>query len=96
LATNGEEAIDAIEANPEWFDLILMDCQMPVMDGYDATQNIRANKNIGLHSNIPIVALTANAMSGDKEKCLKVGMNDYLEKPVLPESLEQMLQNWIP
>ncbi len=95
LAANGAEAIDAIEANPEWFDLILMDCQMPVMDGYDATQNIRANKNIGLHSNIPIVALTANAMSGDKEKCLKVGMNDYLEKPVLAESLEQMIQNWI-
>jgi CheY-like chemotaxis protein len=98
LTSNGAEAIEAIEAisaHPDTFDLVLMDCQMPIMDGYEASLQIRKNENKGGQSQIPIVALTANAMSGDKERCLEVGMNDYLEKPVLVEALEQMIQKWI-
>lgn len=96
VVCNGKEAIQAIETGRGCFDLILMDCQMPVMDGYEATQHIRASKNGELNSNVPIIALTANAMSGDREKCVEAGMNDYLEKPVLLELLDQMIKKWAP
>ncbi len=75
VAYNGQEALNAIEHKQ--YTLILMDCQMPVMDGYEATRLIRARK-----LNIPIIAMTANAMPGDKEKCLSAGMNDYISKPI--------------
>jgi two-component system sensor histidine kinase/response regulator len=92
VACNGKEAITANLAD---FDMILMDCQMPIMDGYAATQYIRSNKIIEKHANIPIIAVTANVMTGDREKCLNAGMNDYLEKPISAESLKKMIEKWI-
>lgn len=92
IAVNGEEAVK--KARNTDYDIILMDCQMPVMDGYDATQKIIESFSDNVSSQPPIVALTANAMKGDKEQCLKVGMNDYLSKPVRKENLFSMLKKW--
>lgn len=88
VANNGEEAVAAL-MNGGDFSLVLMDCQMPVMDGYDATRRIRT-----LNNAIPIVALTANALAGDREKCLEAGMDDYLPKPISLSGLKEMLLKW--
>ena len=80
IVSNGQEALDA--RKNKTFDLILMDCQMPVMDGFEATHQIRQFETQTKQERIPIVALTANAMQGDREKCLDVGMDDYLTKPL--------------
>ncbi len=88
IASNGFEALRMALAFP--YDVILMDCQMPEMDGYEATRRIR--DTIGQKT--PIVAMTANAMLGDREKCLEAGMDDYLSKPVKQEGLRQMLLKW--
>lgn len=91
LVENGREAVAA--AQIEKYDLILMDCQMPEMDGFEATIAIRnAEKNTGRH--IPIIAMTANAMQGDREKCLSAGMDDYISKPINPKQLKQTLERW--
>ncbi len=97
IAGNGLEAISAIESAPENdpYTLVLMDCQMPEMDGYDATKAIRNSKAGDKHKSITIIAMTANAMEGDKEKCLNVGMNDYLSKPIEAEQLLSTLQHWL-
>ncbi|AWB68703.1 hypothetical protein C2869_20905 [Saccharobesus litoralis] len=89
---NGVEAIKAIEHNS--YTLILMDCQMPEMDGYEATQAIRLGKAGDANKNVIIIALTANAMKGDKEKCLNAGMNDYLTKPLNAKDLQDKLTLW--
>ncbi|WP_018946478.1 response regulator [Thioalkalivibrio sp. AKL17] len=91
VANNGQEALDRFESGT--FDLVLMDVQMPVMDGYDATRNLR--RRPGLES-LPVIAMTAHAMSGDRERCLDAGMNDYLSKPVQPDTLHTMLARWLP
>lgn len=91
IAPNGKEAVD--KAAEGTYDLIFMDCQMPVMDGFEATGKIReAQKG---HAGIPIIAMTANAMVGDKERCLKSGMDDYMSKPVNERELENVLGRWI-
>ncbi|KAA3656140.1 MAG: response regulator [Calditrichaeota bacterium] len=86
---NGKKAVMAVQQH--FFDLVLMDCQMPELDGYDATREIRRQEK---SSHIPIIALTANAMSGDREKCIASGMDDYLSKPLDPSELEKMIQCW--
>ena len=92
VAANGLEVIEALKKIP--FDAILMDCQMPEMDGYEATRAIRsAEAASGRH--VPIIAMTANAMRGDREKCLQSGMDDYLAKPVKLQDLDQALKRWI-
>jgi PAS domain S-box-containing protein len=92
-AWNGKEAIDIL--NAEEFDLILMDIQMPVMDGIEATQRMR-NPQTSPKPNIPIIAMTSYAMTGDREKFLASGMNDYLAKPVSLESLQQLIEKYAP
>ena len=91
VANNGAEAL-GILANKN-FDLILMDCQMPVMDGLEATKRIRKG-NEG-NKNTPIIAITANAMSGDKQRCLTAGMNDYIKKPFKKEMLKEKIDLWL-
>ncbi len=91
LATNGREAVEKYRSAS--YALILMDCQMPILDGYEATREIRSIEREGVH--VPIVALTANAMSGDRERCLDCGMDDYLPKPIDPKALRQILARWI-
>jgi two-component system sensor histidine kinase/response regulator len=85
VVVNGEEAIDALRKCR--FDFVLMDCQMPIMDGFEATRRIRDRASGVLNPLVPIVAMTANAMQGDRDKCLDVGMTDYLSKPVSLEDL---------
>jgi signal transduction histidine kinase/ActR/RegA family two-component response regulator len=92
LASNGQEALDQMRVHD--FDLVLMDCQMPVMDGYEATAAIRALPN-GQGKRLPIIAVTANAMPGDAQKCLDAGMNAYLAKPFTMEQLRQILVRWL-
>ncbi len=88
IAANGQEALDKFRAGN--FDVILMDVQMPVMDGFEATQLIRAaEKESG--SRTPIVALTAHAMKGDRERCLEAGMDDYISKPINNKELTDAL-----
>lgn len=92
-AKNGQEAIDMISQNS--FDLVLMDCQMPVMDGYNATREVRAGSAGESKKSLPIIALTANALRGDEELCIAAGMDDYLSKPIEPESLFNMLAKYL-
>lgn len=92
-ASDGQQALDLLAE--EAFDLVLMDCQMPIIDGFAATRILRQRENgSGLH--LPVVALTANAMAGDRERCLAAGMDDYLPKPYSGETIMQILQRWLP
>ncbi|MES9968613.1 MAG: ATP-binding protein [Candidatus Thiodiazotropha sp.] len=93
-ANDGVEAMDAM--HEEQFDVVLMDCQMPRMDGYEATEAIRERETTQGLMRTPVIAMTANAMAGDRERCLAVGMDDYLSKPVKPAQLENMLRQWLP
>ena len=98
VAENGQMAIDMIRSNAENqcpYDLVLMDCQMPVLDGYSATQKIRQGSAGDDIANIYIIAMTANAMKDDEEKCLAAGMSDYLSKPIDPEKLANKIQHWL-
>ena len=88
---NGREAVEALKTIP--YSLILMDVQMPEMDGFEATQKIRELNND--RKDTPIIAMTANAMKGDRERCLDAGMNDYIPKPVKPENLLAVITAWI-
>lgn len=94
LADNGVEALQLLEQEP--FDLVLMDCQMPEMDGFDATREIRRLdiKTLG-EKRLPVIAMTANVMSGDRERCLDVGMDDYIGKPVQRDQLATVIRKWL-
>ncbi len=93
LVSNGQEAVDILTEKS--FDLIFMDCQMPVMDGYQATAEIRRReKKEGLNNHIHIIALTANVVEGDREKCLSAGMDDYLGKPFKQDDIVGVLSRW--
>ncbi|ASQ89777.1 hypothetical protein CHL67_01545 [Prosthecochloris sp. GSB1] len=91
VAKNGVEAIEALESLR--YDLVFMDVQMPVMDGLETTGRIRGNR---AWDGIPVIALTAHAMPGDRETCLKAGMDDFLSKPLSPVALREMLAKWLP
>ena len=90
-AENGQKAIHALEQ--KHYDMVLMDCQMPVMNGYEATQRIRQNPN---WKSLPIIAVTANVMQGDREDCLASGMNDYITKPYKRDELRAVINRWRP
>jgi signal transduction histidine kinase/CheY-like chemotaxis protein len=95
VAKHGGDALDALEH--ESFDVVLMDCQMPVMDGFEATAAIRKHETLeGSGRRLPIVALTAGAVEGERDKCLAAGMDDYLAKPFSVEQLEAVLRRWLP
>jgi CheY-like chemotaxis protein len=91
VAEDGEEALSMFR-NGE-YDLLFMDIQMPVLDGYEATRRIRAMEGDGRHT--PIIALTANALEGDREKCLAAGMDDYIAKPFRGEDIENVLLKFL-
>ncbi len=91
IAANGEEALAMLDQFT--YSLVFMDCQMPVMDGYTATQKIRDSNTH--YANIPIVAMTANAMAGDKEECLAAGMDDYISKPINPQAIANIIKHWV-
>jgi len=93
LAVNGKEACQAVKDHK--YDIILMDCQMPELDGYSATGKIREFEKQTGASRTPIVALTAHAMGGDRERCLAAGMDDYLSKPLHPNQLQDVLEKWL-
>jgi CheY-like chemotaxis protein/anti-sigma regulatory factor (Ser/Thr protein kinase) len=90
IANNGEEAVHMLRG--ERFDAVLMDIQMPVMDGFQATYKIRRELNL---DELPIIAMTAHALRGDRDKCMQAGMNDYLTKPINPRLLFDVLQRWV-
>jgi CheY-like chemotaxis protein len=92
LADNGVAALRVLETENARFDLILMDVQMPEMDGFEATARIRLFENGSRHT--PIIAMTANAMSGDRERCLAAGMDDYLSKPLTMKALHEKVSRW--
>jgi PAS domain S-box-containing protein len=92
IAPDGRAALRALAHSP--YNLVLMDCQMPDMDGYQTTEAIRRGEGV-LDPSIPIIALTANAMAGDEEKCLKAGMNAYLSKPLKPSALMKAIRHWL-
>ncbi len=94
LVANGAEAIDALKQSS--YDLVFMDCQMPILDGYDATRRIRDPQSKVKNHDIPIIAMTANAMTGDREYCIEVGMNDYTSKPINPADIARALKTWLP
>lgn len=92
IAHNGKEAVELLAK--ETFDLVLMDVQMPVMDGYRATRLIRKQEKAAGKPPIPIIGMTAHALTGDKEKCLRAGMNEYISKPFEPDELKEVLKSY--
>ncbi|MCP5157809.1 MAG: response regulator [Gammaproteobacteria bacterium] len=92
IASNGQEALDKVRTNPDGFDVVLMDLQMPVLDGYEATRRLRSDPCC---TKLPIIAMTANVLTGERERCLAAGMNDYLAKPIDVPVLFQTLRQWV-
>ncbi len=91
VAADGREVLDLLESSS--YDMVFMDCQMPELDGYEATQEIRRRQGTG--QRIPVIAMTANALQGDRERCLEAGMDDYMSKPVAPAVFREMLDRWV-
>jgi two-component system, sensor histidine kinase and response regulator len=91
VAVNGREALEMVAAGA--YAAVFMDCQMPELDGYEATASLRAGEPDG--TRLPVIAMTAHAMKGDRERCLQAGMDDYLSKPLRPEQLDAVLERWL-
>ncbi|MDO6446956.1 ATP-binding protein [Colwellia sp. 1_MG-2023] len=99
VADNGAIAIAKLKLSlkiDDPYTCILMDCQMPTLDGYETTKRIRSGECGGLYKNVPIIAMTANAMTGDREKCIATGMNDFIAKPIEKNIMLKVLKNWLP
>lgn len=94
-ANNGKEALNMVQTNHAGYDVILMDCQMPMMDGYETTRHIREWEQSNGQTGTPIIALTADVLPGTETSCLESGMNDYLAKPVRKENLQEILKRWV-
>jgi polar amino acid transport system substrate-binding protein len=98
IVNNGQEAVQAVAASMarkvNAYAAVLMDCQMPILDGFEATALIRKEERQEGHHHLPIIAMTANAMQGDRERCMAAGMDDYLSKPIRPEQLRSLLEQW--
>jgi PAS domain S-box-containing protein len=92
-AANGREALQALRSIP--YDIVFMDIQMPEMDGFEATRAIRSGKDGVLNPKVPIIAMTAHAMKGDRESCFAAGMDDYVSKPIVPRLLAEVLEKWL-
>jgi CheY-like chemotaxis protein len=95
VAENGQQALDLISRDPARFDLVLMDCQMPELDGYDATRELRRRESEAGGRRLPVIAMTAHVMEGDREKCLAAGMDDYLGKPLQIDELDAKIDRWL-
>lgn len=93
VAQNGQEAIEAL--NQVAYNLVFMDCQMPILDGYEATRIIRNETSRTINPKVPIVAMTAHAMKGAKEECIAAGMDDYISKPITPDTIAEMIRKWV-
>jgi CheY-like chemotaxis protein/HPt (histidine-containing phosphotransfer) domain-containing protein len=93
IRSNGKQAVEAVSQNE--YDLVLMDCQMPEMDGYEATRAVRKSERLSGKKPLPIVALTANALAGDRQRCLEAGMTDYLKKPLNRDELFDALERFL-
>jgi two-component system sensor histidine kinase/response regulator len=94
IVSNGLQAVKSLRYTPDRYALVFMDCQMPEMDGFAATREIRkAEVTSGRH--VPIVAMTANAMSGDRDTCIAAGMDDYIAKPVSKETMRDVVERWV-
>ncbi len=93
VAQNGREAIEILSQAA--YDLVFMDCQMPVLDGYEATRIIRGETSRTINPGVPIVAMTAHAMEGAREECIAAGMDDYIAKPVTPDAIAEMIRKWV-
>jgi CheY-like chemotaxis protein len=91
VAANGMEAVRVL--SEMHYDAVLMDCHMPEMDGFDATREIRKNEQDGRHT--PVIAMTASALSGDRERCLAAGMDDYISKPIKMHVVAAVLERWL-
>lgn len=93
VADNGQRALDALFAvPPETYTMVFMDMQMPIMDGLAATRVLRERPEFG---RLPVIAMTANVMPEDKQRCLEAGMNDFVSKPITPEFLAEVFQRWL-
>lgn len=93
VVANGRDAVKALKNSS--YDLVLVDCQMPVMDGFEATRIIREKEAETKSTAMPIIALTASAMQADRERCLQAGMSDFIAKPIQPKELAEMLARWL-
>ena len=94
VVANGKEALEALRSFP--YELVFMDCHMPEIDGYEATRRIRDPQSGVRNHTVPVIAMTARAMKGDREECLAAGMNDYVTKPVAVQTLAEVLEKWLP
>ena len=94
-AEDGLEALDKLKNGGKDYDIVLMDCQMPGMDGFEASRNLREWEQASGHKRTPVIAMTARAMEGDRDLCLQAGMDDYLSKPVNPDKLHEVLSRWL-